>query len=234
MKSLIFPLFALLFLSSCEMFQKTYDLDVKNSVYRRDIKIKCNGSTFNGVGVLESAPAYKCEFTCPGKADLFTFETCHRHVTHEDAGKPGGIFNPNAVVKYEYRPSKIEDDGYCSIHIGCYEESKGRHAWGFLDVEDREHKLPSLVHCNGELERFNGVSVCQSRTGLIQTIHFDEVVKIYDDKKCRFEADGDDGESFNFKVVRGHCVYGFLGLVSGEIHRLTTIGYDAAPIRKVY
>lgn len=212
--------------------------DIKpNIFYKRDMVIVYENQAYEGVAVLPEKAKYNFHFIAKGDLDLFTFTTCHREYSAENAWNVtenrGLIFkrtiDKKREIKLEYAPNDIEKNGACPIMLGGYEEQKGRHSWGFVDFQDQSAKLKGTVECNGALFEYPGVSICQSRAGLIQSIKFPEPVKLSPDPECDFGIK--EGQSFDIEIKPGQCVYAFMGQ-SGLIHRLTTFGYEQIPIRK--
>lgn len=198
--------------------------------YKRDVVIDCDGKEYSGFAVLPLQDKYNCTFHFYGKVDLFTFQTCHRHIAIEDAGKPGWI-KKQKRVDFTYEPAKsIEYDEYCPVEIGGYEQARGRHAWGFIDIKTRFETLDADLVCNGERVSSQGVSVCQSMIGLLQEVRFDEPVSFVIDR-CKFPSPIEPG-LYRFPMQKGRCVYAFKGLQSGKFHRLTTLGYEQVLIRE--
>jgi len=199
------------------------ELDLSNvTVYKRDMQICLNDKCAEGVIVAPRKSKYEFEIKAHGRLELFTFATCHREETTSKHSRRRW-FKDNKVVKGTYLPVPGIEDGHCPVYIGGYNH-KNRNSWAFADFEDPEYTISAKVNCNGASGEFNGVSVCQSRAGLIQTIEFPEVVTV--------DACGLKGKSnrFEYKIESGECVAVFFGAKS--MHRLTTIGYDKILLRK--
>ena len=226
--------YAVTILSSCSqpVIQKL-NPDV---VYKKDMVITIDGKVGEGVVVVPSKELHDLHIIAQGDLDLFTFTTCHREEVAEDASnvtERKGIFKKKIEkkreIKLQYKPNLIEKTGACPVQLGGYEEEKGRHSWGFIDFETSDAVLDATLFCNGQTINSNGVSVCQSRAGLIQAIEFKEEVFIAPTKGC--EIGYEKGTFFKFPIRKGQCVYAFMNKKM-EIHRLTTLGYEIVPIRK--
>jgi hypothetical protein len=208
-------------------------LEFETTTYKRDVKILFEGKEYLGVAVLPRRDRYTFEMTFPGALDLFTFRTCHREVTQEDAGG-GRIFGKKNKVSMVYSPVAPLETDVCHVEIGGYEKGKGRHSWGYIDFETSFETLPAVVLCNGSREGFGGVSICQSLNGLITRIIFTKKVAVaYNKEKCS-KPNSDDGMAFELLQSVGRCVYSFVTHGSPhEWHRFTTIGYQDILIRNI-
>lgn len=227
-------LFALLVLTSCASVEKTVSLN-PDTIYKRDMIITVDGKTSEGVLVVPVKETHDIHVIAQGDLDLFTFTTCHREETAENASnvtEVRGIFRrkieKKKEIKLPYRPTPIEKDGGCPVYLGGYEQEKGRHSWGLIDFETPEAVLPATLFCNGKEIQSNGVSICQSRHGLVQGIQFPSVVKVSPNVGC--ELNTKEADYFEFPIRKGQCVYAFMDK-DRKIHRLTTIGYELIPIR---
>jgi len=231
---------ALLFVS-CGTTPQILDTAV---FYRRDLPITVvyettvsnpeaiplgGGTTFQGNGVLNRASRYTFIVSPKGgaKMDLLTITTCHREFSGEKLTP--GFFGKNQY-KYEYIPVVgVEDVPQCLIRMNVLDAKSGKHAWALFDVQDDETTLPARVTCNGEVSRSEGVSICQSRKGLLQRLVFDEEV---DFVPSNCFIDTPKGRVLELKIPLGECVFAFRGKDSGRLHRLTTVGYEGLLIRE--
>lgn len=200
--------------------------------YKRDMEIRVNGHQGEGVLVIPRASSYNFDIKAQGKLDLFTLTTCHREQTKEHAGDKGWFKNANHR-KFEFIPAPLEADSLaCPVQLGGYERIKGRHSWAFIDFEHPNLSLPAFLNCNGAQYNTKGVSVCQSKTGLLQEIRFTEQVLWPQENTC-IKLMSNDEKKFRFKMPKGQCIFRFV-TKSGEErwHRMTTIGYQQILIRK--
>lgn len=211
----IIALIMLLSLIGCSSVQPPFEPEsFKKGLYRKDMKIDANGYKGHGVVVVPKQSNYKMEVLAMGNLDLFTFTSCHREITQEDAGYKGrwlGIGKNKKLAKMEFMPAKnIEDNGSCPIDFGGYEKSRGRHSWGVMLMENTESTLPSLVQCNGRDTQYRGTSACQSRAGLVQRIEFPRRV-VYDlDSNCNYEnVKLIDDKIFEYQMPEGQCTIYF-------------------------
>lgn len=189
--------------------------------YKRDMKINMDGTTGDGVLVVPSLKRHNFVAYAKSEMSLYTFTTCHREVALENMPKEvGGYFVP-AVG--------LEDTGSCPVEIGGYDKKGGRHSWAFIDFQTPESTLPARLKCNGESVETTGVSVCQSRAGLIQRIEFAKEV-VTATSACG-KLTSVDGKVFEFPLVKGQCVYAFKEKESGKFHRLTALGYESILLR---
>ncbi len=198
--------------------------------YKRDMEVKVNGYQAEGVLAVPYAEKYKFDIDAKGKLDLFTFTTCHREQTREQAGGKSWFSNKKSR-KFEYNPAPIEAGPLaCPAHLGGYEIGKGRHSWAFVDFGNPDLKLPAYLSCNGSQGNFTGVSVCQSKAGLLQRIEFTEPV-LYPEKPCAKLKTNDDMR-FEFAMPKGECVIRFVTKTGDEMwHRITLLGYEQILLR---
>lgn len=198
--------------------------------YKRDMSIQVNG--YQGVGaiVVPKAAAYQMEIAAETQMDLFTLQSCHREFTQSVAAP--GWFAKRKALKYEYRPvSELETSGSCALQLGGYDKATGRHSWGFIDFESDAETLPALIRCNGSEYNSRGVSACQSRKGLWQSITFAVEVVTSPDRSCDVMM-APDGKAFVYEMPKDVCVFAFMEKAKpNRIHRLTTLGYEDLVIR---
>lgn len=232
---------ALLFIS-CGTTTQILDTEV---FYRRDLPVTVvygarvetvgvvplgsHGVGFEGNGVLGRSNRYTFIISPKGgaKMDLLTITTCHREFSGEKLSS--GYFGKNQY-QYEYTPVVgVEDVPQCLIRMNVLDAKTGKHAWALFDVQDDETTLPAVVTCNGEVNRSEGVSICQSRRGLLQRLVFDEEVSFVPGQ-CYI--DPPKGRVLELKIPLGECVFAFQGKDSGRFHRLTTVGYEGLLIRE--
>lgn len=230
MKLLLWILFLL---TGCVSQQTNFsDENFKNSFYKKDMKIAVNGFKSTGTLVVPKANMYNFEFESYGDLDLFTFTTCHREISKEEAGERG-IFGNKKKTKVPYLPNSMEYTA-CPIDVGGYDADKGRHSWGFITVETEKHQLPANVQCNGEVYNSRGTTVCQARSGLVQSLEFEAEVVFVLDKSCNDLKFTYKDKLFTYTMNRGTCVHYFKEIKApNRIHELTTFGYEKILIRKI-
>jgi len=218
-------------LTSCASIPAAQKLD-QNIFYKRDMLITVDGISREGVLVAPAASRHSFDVSAKGKLDLFTFETCHREETREKAGQ-GGLFSDKRRVQFSYIPSPgIETEGACPVKLGGYEQSGGRHSWAMIDFESADATLPARVKCNGENYSSRGVTICQSRVGLIQEIIFPAEVIVNPDPACPMERPK-DLKAYRFSMPPRECVFNFMEKAEPHReHRLTTVGYDGILVRE--
>ena len=230
MKKIILTLNAVFFVVGCTSVPQKLDPD---AFYKRDMEITVNGYQSEGVLVVPKAKKYDFKIEAKGKLDLFTFTTCHREKTKENAGEKGW-FSDKKTRKMTFFPSPDIEASHlsCPVQLGGYERDKGRHSWGFVDFEHESLNLPALLKCNGSVSNHTGVSACQSKNGLIQEIVFSEPVLAAKNPECG-ELTSTDEKTFRFKMPKGQCTFRFL-TKTGEKkwHRMTTLGYQQILIRE--
>jgi len=205
----------------------------KRGKYRKTRQVK-EKVTFCGAGVLPYLDEYHLTINTHAKLDFFAMTTCHEETTTESPDK--GIFKKNGIVHIKYIPT-MERGKACPLYISAYNR-KQKHAWGVATFEDPRYKLNAKVYCNGSVNEYNGVSICQSRKGLLQKIEFNEPVKLVNpvdgaaERHSHCPSLGKDYQtSYEFKIPDRECFYGFIGKNSKQIHKLMTIGYEDIIVR---
>lgn len=224
----IFPLLISLFLSSCASFSiPTSSNSNPNAVYKYDLSLTVNGVAYNGVAVIPKAPKYTINIESRTDVDLFTITSCHRDDSALSVINVNW-FHPKRGYTYTYNPvAGLEDQGSCLLRVGAYNKANGASGFGVLDFQTDMETMPAIVHCNGDMEPNEGVSVCQSRQGLIEMIEFPVQVQIdasHLDPKCQFSSA--DGKKWQFVMPLGECVIAFKEVGGKRFHRLTTLGFS--------
>lgn len=220
------------FLSSCAAIpNQALSTD---TFYQRDMGLTVDGFTSTGTIVVPRAGSHHIEIQAAGRLDLFTYETCHREKSLEDAGDRG-LFADRHHAQFDYSPIHgLEDTASCVLRMGGYERTQGRHSWAMIDFEDAEDTLPADVKCNGEHWQSRGVTICQAKQGLIQQITFPVEVVAAPTGACPM-PEPSDGRTFQFSMAPRECVYAFVEVAppgKQRRHRLTTLGYQSILIRQ--
>lgn len=221
-----------LLLASCAGIPQKLDPEV---FYKRDLPVCLKDvGCFEGAAVFPDQTTYEFDIAPKGEAsiDLLLVNSCHREETFEKTATGWWIFKNKSRFKYYYSPvAGLEDTGDCSVRINTLEKTQGRHAWFVARFENKKYTLPASVFCNGEKKDFHGVSICQSKRGLIQRIKFNEPVMIEADPNCPMPKKAVDG-AYEWNVSIGECGYSIIS-GSGKKHDLLAIGYDGVLIREI-
>ena len=196
---------------------------------------KRNSTSFCGVGVLPHQDSYNLRIENKGKLNFFAMTSCHRERSTENYDK--SIFRKDGRISVTYIPT-LEKGKACALYIAAYNR-RGKHGWGALFFEHPRFQLQAKIECNGKKYEGNGVSVCQSRQGLIQKISFEkDVVAIKpvdgpaERKKPCPVLTSKDNKTFEFLMPTRECIYGFVERGTKKIHMLNTIGYEQLIIRE--
>jgi len=190
--------------------------------------IEVNGHKGDGTLVVPLNPNYTIKVTAKGDLDLFTITTCHREISLEDAWNKG-IFSDKRKLEFVFEEGDLEISKYCPIHLTGFEKVKGRHSWAIIDISNEENGERAHIRCNGIDHAMEGVSICQSKEGLLQEIAFPLPVQVMIPSGCaRMETE--DNLKFRYKISPKECVYVFMSEFK-TVHRLTTIGYESILVR---
>lgn len=196
----------------------------KKRYYRRDLRVTSNGTESVGVGVLSPSDRYSLQIHNLGHKHFVLFKSCNRN---------HAIQAQESLTEYTYIPLKgIEDQANCPLEIASI-DSEGRHAWAFLAIDDPYHyEKGAYLKCNGVEKTTSGVAICQAKSGLIQSIEFNEKMLVVPGEGCQTPQSFDD-KSFEFVMPNRECAYLF-GTLSEphRMHLLLTLGYDEVLIRE--
>lgn len=197
-------------LASCQT--PTADPD---KLYRKNMKMRINGVTSYGTYVASKSRLFEIKAKFPSSIEKLKLNSCHRYIVEKKVGKSW---------EYRYIPNKgIEDSGLCVVDIGAFDQ-KGVHAWGMIEFKnDPDVMLPAELKCNGVHSKEAGVSICQSQTGLRQSIEFYDDTKVYSQDECARPYTYDN-RVFFYAIDRGNCVFVFQQ--GKKFHRHRTFGYD--------
>lgn len=195
-------LLALLVLLSCCSAFVRQELD-SNIEYRRDIEldVRFDGKKIVGRGVLAlpQSEQYEIRGSAVGDFDFLVWQTCAQQHSIERRDNDFKIlFSP------------VTTSSLCNevLEIRGVEEEKGRNQGAILAFDNPKYQLrPSSMICNGETQTTTiGVSVCQAKQELVQSIDFSEPV-IASGDQCGFEpiANGDFQKHFVYKMPIARC-----------------------------
>lgn len=207
----------------------------EKQLIKYDMKAKVNGTTFDGVGVVPVADSYDMYIEAREDVDLLTVDSCHRSFSVESAITLDW-FESKRGYHYRYDPSRgIEDQGSCLVRIGAYNKSPGgQNAWALLDFATPEAALPAAILCDGARSTTGGVSICQTREGLLQRVVFDTPVHLADaalETACKV-MQSKDQTTWEYAAPLGECVFAFQE-TGGQhrLHRHTSVGFNQILIR---
>lgn len=224
------------FTAACTTTLPKLDPTIK---YQRDLRFKVeswskgkwgNELKFEGVGVISFAEKLKVTLYAVGKVDMMVMSSCHREIK---------VANPKSSWwskghSFEFSPVKdIETNKPCSIQLGVYEKSKGRHGWGMLAIESSQANMSSVTTCNGVTKSWRGTSFCQAKKGLIQLIYFKNKVETTMYGDCRIKIP-EDGKSWEYSMPSGKCILYFFDSTNENLEHVHYMyGYETIPIRGV-
>ena len=202
----------LLLMTSCASINNF--LNPEQKYFIKDMSFEINNEDYAGIAVVDTKKSYKIKTKFGFKAKLVKFTTCHREIVFD---------KPMDAVKINYAPSVgIEDQGFCPIEISAFNE-EGADSWAYIDFR-RDESLLAMLKCNGGQETYVGVSICQARSGLLQSISFANNVELVTAYPCE-KPDSYDNKLWTYVISVNRCIYIFKDR-NGDIHRLLTIGYN--------
>lgn len=183
-------------------------------IYQKELEFTINGTKAKGVFVAPKQASYKMVFTFSSEAAVVKLTTCHREET----------FRNVKSVNYEYKPQRnLEDSGSCLFEVASFNTS-GQDSWGLIDFQTDDEQMYANQGCNGQSWLAKGVSLCQSKSGLTQTITFQKPVRVTYPERCP-KMTTTDQQNFYYEIAQDRCVYLF-SAGPKDLHRLTTFGYQ--------
>ncbi len=210
--------------------------------YKADMEITVDGKTFEGMAVTKLDGPKTISIKSFARLDLLKVSSCHREMIEEKVRWRDGWFGLGGQSAKEYTfvydPMKVESEFYCPLYIEAYEKGGGFRAgtmaaWGFIAFRSPEgagaENLPARAECNGTLwTKFAGITVCQARTGMEQSISFDRPVRVVHNDKCKIEPKSD--REFRVRSTEfGFCRAVFTD--GKDKHRLELLGYTEVLVR---
>jgi len=132
---------------------------------------------------------------------------------------------------YDYVPlENIEDLARCPVEIISLDK-RGRHGWGFVVFKEEKYQARAHLKCNGVNFEASGVSICQSKSGLIQEMNFVSPMVIVGSEKCEIKSS--DKKRFRYRMPKGVCVFTLARIEKPHLKHLHyTIGYDESLLRE--
>jgi hypothetical protein len=211
------------------------------AVNRYDLQGSINGVPFEGIGVIPRSPSYRIRIQSRQDVDLLISTSCHREVPAWSVIKKGW-FEDRRGYEFTYEPAPgIEDEGSCLMRLGTYNGSvQGVNAHAIIDFGTTAEQLSARNICNGASGRTGGVSMCQSKAGLVQRLEFDGPTRsvtppkgteplFHGEKVCTGKWLSQ--RLFEYEIQAGECVVAFMEEAQPHrIHRHTVVGYTTIPV----
>jgi len=195
--------------------------------YQKDLNITVNGHSFKGTALPKLSQKYKIEIESPTNLDLLTLESCHRHISIQNAFHKKRVIKNKKKYIYNFVPSPLEKD--CFLEVKALSK-KEAHSWGLIVFNSDEYTIPATVYCNGDKINYQGTSICQSKKDLDQQIIFKRKVAV--EGNCPIVRAGlSNYKVYNLTIKEGFCV--FIFRTEKEFHRLYTFGYDQIILRDI-
>ena len=169
------------------------------------------------MGVPKKSKVYKVQIEAPFNLDYVKIESCHREHILENVYTKKRILKNRKKYEFLYRPIGIEQG--CILIISALSK-KGKYHFGQVAFESKGYKAKALNHCNGKTIESDGVSMCQSKKGLIQLIEFQNEMK----PRSNCDIYSADKKVFRYEIKAGDCIFLFLG--KNKLHKLVTWGYE--------
>jgi hypothetical protein len=207
--------------------------------YKHDMVMNIDGTDYLGVAVAPRSDHHKIVITSQEDMDLLQISSCAEDFDISNAIKNSGIGGwlfPKRSFTFNYSPNAVERQPGCLLKIQGLNKAEGRHSWAFIQWMDPKFNLPAIVSCNNAADfKTNGTTICQNLQHLIMRISFDTPVllssKVLD--RCKLpDAATTDSLHWQFQVANRECIYEFMEQKEPfRRHVLTTVGYEAVPIR---
>lgn len=194
--------------------------------YQKDLELTVNGEAFKGAALPIISDKYKIIIDSETNLDLLTLESCHRHISIQNAFNKKRIIKNKKKYIYNFIPSKIERD--CFLEITSLSK-KDAHSFGLIVFNSERFVLPSIVHCNGDKMSYKGTSICQSKKGLEQKIIFNKRTTV--EGTCPSVDINKDGKEYKIVMKKDYCIFIFRDKF--HYHRLYTFGYEQIILRDI-
>lgn len=219
---MFYLIFTLLF-AACAPAGQLASLSPTKS-YRKSLPITVNGKSGAGVMTVAQSSLYAVTLYPPANAEGVMVTSCNRQVFNIRRERPS-IWGKDKPIVFNLKPmAGIETLGNCYFEITTL-DMDGNNGSALIAIENE--KLDATLYCNGEIIEAEGVSLCQSKTGLTQRVIFNEEVaadRVND--LCPALQPLETMVGFDVEIGSGLCAYIFKGLKSKNFHRMTTYGYD--------
>lgn len=200
--------------------------------YKNDLCYKVDGNEYCDPTVLPAKDSYKFKFIGKDKINFFTLRTCVREI---------GIDENKRKHKLTFTPTDEKNKAACPAYVSAYSR-KGRHATSVILFEHPPYTLSAKVSCNGKSKVYKGVSICESREGLNQSITFDREVtqgapqvgnatRRIEDGPCP-KLPTKDNKRFEYTLSNRECFNIFYDKSSEQVHMILNIGYEQWPVRE--
>tara|TARA_R100000781_G_scaffold105913_1_gene69795 strand:+ start:3790 stop:4476 length:687 start_codon:yes stop_codon:yes gene_type:complete len=186
--------------------------------YKKDLDFVVNNKSFKGIAVPKLSKSYLIEIETPFKINYVKIESCHREVVLRNVYHKKRIIKNRKKFQFNYKPIGIEKE--CILFISALNEAgKGRFAQ--ILFQAKQYNIKAINFCNGQETTAKGVSLCQSKKGLVQMIHFDEDLEVR--STCPIMS-YKGKKNFKYEPESGDCVFLFMG--KDRLHKLVSYGYN--------
>lgn len=222
-------------LSSCASVQPQKIARGPLYSYRAELSITLGDRQFDGLAVTKLMPV-DIGIKSLVSMDRIQVTSCARQNICEN----GGFCDPQFSIDrdwwtgsgksatYHYEPNEAESKGVCPLYIEVYSKADLTD-WGMVAFRTDE-TLPAKLACNGSGISFAGLSICQTKNGLDQSIKFDRVIKGFaSEPGCHMTQDQVDATKFWLRPEMGFCKAVFSDGVNE--HRLLLLGFDSVLLR---
>ncbi len=216
-------------LSSCASIPQTsLPPSMQQTIPNYTLSGSVNGTAFSGVAVIPWSSQYDVKVESSVDVDYMTISTCARDIPITSAISVYWTL-PHNSIDYPYLPDPLENHGSCLMRIDAFnKKNPANNAFAILDFETPDATLPATNVCNGAVETTGGVSVCQSKAGLLQEIVFQTPVEIY---KPAIAADcvptTNDNLVWKLTVPLHDCVVYFQQIAKPHaLHRADWFGWN--------
>ena len=197
---------------------RTSDIIKIKRNYKKDLSFSINGKPFKGVAVPTLSKAYLIEIEAPFKLNYVKIESCHREIVLRNAYHKKRILKNRKKFQFNYKPIGIEKE--CIVFISALNEN-GKGKFAQIAFQAKQYNINAKNFCNGKESNTSGVSLCQSKKGLVQMIEFDEDLEVR--STCPIMS-YKGKKNFKYEPESGDCVFLFMG--KDRLHKLVSYGYD--------
>jgi hypothetical protein len=186
-------------------------------VAKAALLFKVDDVPYYGTALLDIKPSYVFTTVLPKDILKVYFATCHR--AFDQAG-----YREGDIWKYTYYPVQaVEGTGSCITTIKTIDKNANVQT-AIIDFKSKD-ELGMTLWCNGTVYIGRGALLCQARKDLVQSVTFDEPVKILAGSNCNEMIASTKENAYEFTMNEGLCLYTVQGR-SGKLARVTVLGYS--------
>ena len=192
--------------------------------YRAEMILTIGGRSFEGLVPVKVNGPIDIQIYSPITLNRVEISTCSRHEVIRNTAN-GWFDKVKNTMTYRYNPTPIELSGHCPLLFQAFNDHVQK-AWGLVTARS-DQNLPAKMECNGGVMSFAGISVCQTKSGLVERLTFAKPVEFEASPSCAIQTT--DKMTFDVRSTQvGFCKATFTD--GTDFHDLVLLGYDEATV----